>query len=449
MNLFTVLRMLSTLRQLRQHEGWSRQQIETYQLQRLAALRTYTYRNSPFYQHFHAGMFDKPLHELPVLTKQLMMEKFDDLVTDRAIRLFDLKERRAAQVEGRYLNRFWMNATSGSTGNPGIFLFNQREWATVLASFTRAYEFAGVHLDLARHRKIAVVSSTTAFHMSYLVGTALRSPWVSSLQLSAAEPLAAIVAQLNDWQPETVIAYASMARALAVEQSAGRLKISPRTIFASSEVLTDEGRRLIEDAWGKVLFNQYAATETGEIAAECDHHQGLHLFEDLVIVENVDEENRPVPSGVYGDKLLVTVLFNRTQPLIRYVVSDSLRMSDFPCACGRSFQLVDGLQGRHEDVLHFPTKDGSEISIHPNVFHEVMDAVSVSGWQIVQQGNTLRILLSGSQRDENDALLSKALSAALTAKGASIPEIQIEHVEAIPRTVSGKAPLIRVERTPP
>jgi phenylacetate-CoA ligase len=109
----------------------------------------------------------------------------------------------------------------------------------------------------------------------------------------------------------------------------------------------------IEEAWGKRPFEVYAATETAGIASECELHQGMHLFEDLVITEVVDEKNRPVPPGIYGEKVLVTVLFSRTMPLIRYEMSDSVRpASSARCPCGGPFALIDGVQGRVEDVLH-------------------------------------------------------------------------------------------------
>ena len=68
----------------------------------------------------------------------------------------------------------------------------------------------------------------------------------------------------------------------------------------------------------------YGATETAGIASECRHGR-LHRYEDLVIAEIVDEANRPVAPGDFGAKLLVTVLFSRTQPLIRYEMSDRVK----------------------------------------------------------------------------------------------------------------------------
>jgi phenylacetate-coenzyme A ligase PaaK-like adenylate-forming protein len=81
MNLLTVLRLLSTLRPLRAHERWTRPQLEAYQQQQINLLRAFAYKHSPFYRQFHQGLFDRPLSELPVLTKQVMMASFDELVT--------------------------------------------------------------------------------------------------------------------------------------------------------------------------------------------------------------------------------------------------------------------------------------------------------------------------------------------------------------------------------
>jgi putative adenylate-forming enzyme len=449
MSIGTILTVLPTLRQLRKHEHWSREQLEAYQVQALSQLRRYVYGHSPFYQQFHQGLMDRPLSELPVLTKTMMMEHFDDLVTDRAIRLENVR----AQMTGlrddqRYLDRYWVTATSGSSGQPGIFLFNRAEWATVIGSFARGQEWGGLKVEVWHRRKMAVVSSTTALHMSFRVGLTVESPWVSTLRLAAAEPLPTIVQKLNDFQPDVLVAYASMARILAEEQHAGRLQIKPSVIFTSSEVLTDETRRRVEDAWGKILFNEYAATESGGLAAERSDHRGLYLFEDQVIFEIVDEQNRPVPPGVYGDKVLLTALFNRTQPLIRYELHDRVKLASEPYQSGLPFALIDGIQGRTEDALYLPGVKGGEIAVQPNVFHRVMDTVPTNGWQVVQDMNNLTLLLSGPRGTLSDDTIVEKLRQELSAQGVVVPPMTVERVPAIPKGAGGKAPLIKSNLSP-
>src|SRR5713101_3709060 len=139
MDMQIVLSVLSEMRQFRQRDHWTRQQLEAHQADALRDLRDYAYAHSPFYQRFHQGLTDAHLHELPVLTKAMLMDHFDELVTDRAIRLEEVKAHmKALTGDERFLGRYWVNATSGSSGHPGIFLFNHAEWITVLASFARA-----------------------------------------------------------------------------------------------------------------------------------------------------------------------------------------------------------------------------------------------------------------------------------------------------------------------
>jgi putative adenylate-forming enzyme len=418
--------------------------MESHQAESLHRLREHAYARSPFYQQFHRGLTHRPLAELPVLTKATVMEVFDDLVTDRALRLSALQVHAANATEDElFLGRYRVCATSGSTGSPGLFLFNRPEWTTVLASFARAQEWAGLKVTLGRRVRMASVASSAPRHMSAQVAASLQSWWLPALRLEADAPVEATVQRLNTWQPDTLVTYASSARILADEQLAGRLRIAPRVVFTSSEVLTEETRHRVEAAWGCSPFNEYAASESGSLAAECTLHRGLHACEDLAILESVDERNQPVPPGTYGHRLLVTVLFNRTQPLIRYELSDSLCLEAEPCPCGRPFTLVGGIQGRTDDVLHLPAAGGGEVAVHALTFHRVLDAVPASGWQVVQESGSLTVLLSGAGSGLVDEMLSDKLTRALAAQGVSLPRIVVQRVAAIPRGAAGKAPLIR------
>jgi phenylacetate-CoA ligase len=164
-----------------------------------------------------------------------------------------------------------------------------------------------------------------------------------------------------------------------------------------------------------------------------------------VITEVVDERNRPVPPGVYGEKVLVTVLFSRTLPLIRYEMSDSVRPAAVSrrCPCGRSFALIEGVQGRAEDVLHFPAASGGETAVQPIVFHRVLDAVPAGGWQVVQKSEGLEVLLSDVREGFADATLIDPLRQEIEAQGAIVPPVKVRRVTAIPRTIVGKRPLIK------
>ena len=119
MKLRIMRKLLHTLEQLRKHEHWTRQQLTDYQAKELLELRKYAYERSPFYQRFHKGLVDRPLHELPVLTKSMMMENFDALVTDQTVHLDDIRAfAEHADVGQRFKDRYYVTATSGSSGHP-------------------------------------------------------------------------------------------------------------------------------------------------------------------------------------------------------------------------------------------------------------------------------------------------------------------------------------------
>ena len=445
MKIRPLIQVLHTLEQLREHQRWTRPQLMAYQDKALQQLRDYAYTHSPFYQRFHHGLFDRPLHALPILTKSIMMENFDELVTDQSIHLDAVRAFAGERAEERlFLGQYWVTATSGSSSQPGFFLFNEREWSTIIASFARGQEWSGTTVSLWRRRKMATVASISPWHMSSQVTSTAKTWWTPSIRLPATDPLESMVQRLNEWQPDILIAYASMARILAEEQLAGRLHIQPNKTFTSSEVLTDETRRLVKSAWGDEPFDQYGATETADIAAEYENCRHMHLFEDLVIVEVVDEQYQPVPPGTYGAKTLITTLFSRTQPLIRYELNDSVRLGTEACSSGLPFAMLDAIQGRVEDMLILPGKSGGRVAVQPLVFNRVMDILPVSGWQIAQEADdSLTVLLSGAHNGVEDPDVVDNLVQTLKQQDVQVSAIKVQRVSTIPKTISGKTPLIK------
>jgi phenylacetate-CoA ligase len=426
-----------------QHDHWSHAEIKAYQLRALQACRQYAYAYSPFYQRFHRGLMERPLQELPILTKAMMMEHFDEIVTDRAIHLQEVRQFLAGMHEpALFTGRYRIMTTSGSTGEPGVFLFSRAEGEAIAASFSRFLHWASV----SSTSKMAVVASTAPRHMTSTISFRLYGHSLPTLHLSALEPVANLVQRLNEWQPDGLAGYPSIMRTLAEEQRQGHLRIAPRYLFCASETLTEETRQRLADTWQVQPFNLYPTTECGALAAECHVHQGLHLFDDAVILEIVDHNNQPVAPGTYGARALLTVLFRRTQPLIRYELSDRVCCSTREsCSCGRSFTLLEGIQGRTADLLSFPTPSGERITVNPHVFFQIMDSISASEWQIVQRQDGLHMLLRGDAHTQQEESLLQALRQALTAQGVSVPPIWIEHVAAIPRNASGKViPIVSV-----
>jgi phenylacetate-coenzyme A ligase PaaK-like adenylate-forming protein len=359
-------------RTLLRRDRWSRERLLEHQSRELAALREFASLKSPFYFRFHEGLADHPLEELPVLTKQEVMQSFDEIVTDSSIRLAAL-ERHVAQAHAaaRFGGRYVVSASSGDTGRRGLFVFSPDEWVATLASYHRPLWWAGLNPNLSQifdPVRSVIYTSPVPWHQAAQVREAARSRLMPSLHIDATRPAAEVVDELNEWQPQYVGTHASLARALAHEQLHGRLRITPAVVAVGGEVLTAEARREIEAAWGTVLFDTYRASETGVLAAECPEHRGLHLCEDLHVIEVVDAQGRPVPPGEFGERVLVTTLYRRTQPLIRYELGDRVRLSPRACPCGRPFRLIDAVQGRVDMIPRGAT--GKEAPVRPVALEE-------------------------------------------------------------------------------
>ena len=422
------------------HESWTRQQLMDYQEQALRACRDYAYAHSPFYQRFHKGLMDRPLQELPVLTKAMVLEHFDDVVTDRAIRLRDVRQHLAeAEAPKLYLDRYTATATSGSTGQPGIFLSDRTEAALEGSTFMRALMWGGVTLQ----NKSAVVSS-----LRMVQPTVLREGQQVPLVLPATLPLETLVQRLNAWQPEVLVGHSSINAALANEQYQGRLHISPRVVFCGSDTLTGSMRQRIEEVWQTKIFNSYGTTEGNALAAECASHQGLHLFEDYSLVEVVDENNQPLPPGTAGGRVLLTVLFRRTQPLIRYELSDLVTTSASEiCSCGRPFALIEAIEGRMIEVLYLPSSAGKSQRISPYLFTRVFNKLPIGAWQVVYEQDGLHIFLTGAAEELRDEAVREALQQALAEQGVLVPAIDIHRVTVLSQTANGKSPIV-ISRVP-
>jgi phenylacetate-CoA ligase len=439
-SLWTLVRVLRERAVQERSCRWTQQQLQLHQAKSLAALRQVVQLRSPFYREFHRGLEHRPLEALPILTKALLMERFDDLVTDRHVRLADAEAYLKAGGEGLFLDRYVVLATSGSTGLRGVFLFDSREWIRAIAAITRPIAWASAARNSRRPPRAALIAAGGSWHYSSRVGAALANRVAPALRLDAATPIPELVSRLNSWRPEALATYPSVLRQLAAEQLAGRLSIPLTNVATSAEVLTADVRALVRRAWSIPVQNTYGATEYAPIASECPEGN-LHLFEDGAIIEVVDDRGQAVPDGERGARLLLTVFGRYTQPLIRYELSDLVSASDAACPCGRPYRIVSAIDGREEDILEFTGANGQPVAVHPNQFHEVLEHAAVEAWQIEHTSSALLVRLVGAS-PEATAAVDGGLRGRLHALGVDVPTIEIRNEARVERGASGKAPLI-------
>jgi phenylacetate-CoA ligase len=439
-------------RELERYETWTRDELHELQRRRLDRLLGYAVASSPFYRDLYGGPVPPgtTLENLPVITKSIVMDHFDRVVTDPRLHLTDLRRHVADLTSDTlYLGRYRVFATSGHTGVPGIFVFDHREWRTCLASALRWTSFIGSRPRLPRRIRMAAIAAPSPLHVTRRISDSLDIGLFSKLNASVTAPVDDLIRALDAFQPDVLVAYPSIAAALAQEQLEGRLRIGPGIVTTGAEVLTSDMRRLIVAAWAVEPFNAYGITEAGGLfACECSRHTGLHAFEDQFLFEVVDERNRPVAAGTAGSKLLLTNLFAYTQPLIRYEVTDMVRVTDEPCPCGRPFRLLDITEGRSDDILYLPGHAGT-VPVHPVVLHTAIAKVAgLKQYQITHDddGLALRVVLGANVSVSTTAeRLERLLGEDLRSLGVVPPPISVQFVTEIER--EGQAAKLKLVRS--
>jgi phenylacetate-CoA ligase len=440
------------LRQARagaERERWPRERLERFQQERLDALVRHAARHSPLYRERLAGTLDGPvrLEQLPTITKAEMMDRFDDLVCDPALR----RDALLTWVETLDEDRFHptgtrVMTTSGSSGRKGLFVYDRDGWRAICSQWLRHSAMVGTQPRVPRLR-FAMLSGTAPTHMSRQ-GSATLSIGVHRMQgLPVTLPLERLVAALNGFAPQALYAYPSVAMLLAEEQLAGRLRLELDVLITGSELRTAAMTERLADAFGVAPFDLYATTE-GLWASECEHRDGLHVFEDATLFENVDAEGKPVPPGTRGARVLVTNLCNHVQPIIRMELADVITVEPEPCRCGRTLARMRAVEGRSEDALALPGQAGRAVTVLPAQFALVTRDREVGEFQIIQEGPRLRILVvpRPSASRELEARLRAAVAGRLTELGVDDPQVVVERREALARSAGGKLPLVVADR---
>lgn len=368
---------------------------------RLSELVDFARDQSPFYRELYSDVPQESvsLDDLPPVRKPQLMARFDDWVTDPEVRKEDVLEfiSDPSNLGQHYLGRYAAWRTSGTSGEPGVFMHDHR--ALYLYDLVRSARSSGSQFSsiLPSRARTATIRATGGHYTSEsrTERERRRSPLHARRlkMFSVMQPLPELVEKLNEYQPHIIAGYPSALRLLAEEQRAGRLRIDPNTAVCAGEVLSPGIRDTVVTTFDCSIRNLYASSEFPPIATECPEGR-LHANTDWMIFEPVDEDYEPVAPGETSETVLLTNLANRIQPLIRYDLGDSVRVVPEECPCGSSFPVIE-VEGRQDDILRFEGEDGEEVSVLPLAIESVVDTVpDVRRFQLIQTGpRTLRVRL--------------------------------------------------------
>jgi phenylacetate-CoA ligase len=419
---------------------WSAERIKRAQRDALQTLLRHAAEDSPFHRRRLAGIDlaavdPADLSALPVMTKTQMMDALDDVFTDRRLGRAEIDS--ALAVTGPepvpILGDYIALASGGCSGRRGLFVLDRAAVAAFTAAVTRQPVGTPHASDPPRGPPgIAFVAAASAVHATAMISalTCGDDPPVRFDLVPATLPLNEIVKRLNELRPQVLGGYASMLARLAAEARAGCLQITPALVSSTSETLLPEIRSAIRGAFGVPVLDSFGSTEglVGKTGPDDD----VFVFNtDLCIVELVDADNGPVEPGVPSAKVLVTNLYNLTQPLIRYELTDTfIRQPD---------AIEDGylrarVRGRSDEVLHYNT-----IDIHPITIRTVMvKTPQVIDYQVRQTRSGIDVFAITTD-PLNLAGLADRLRQALIDGGLTRPDVTVQPVDRLDRhPVTGK-----------
>jgi phenylacetate-CoA ligase len=454
-----LFRMLRLIRQYRRASRLPVEALMRVQRQRLEALVAHAQQRSPFHRERLAGVEPGAvtLGELPTMDKTTLMERFDEIVCDPALRLAEIERfmaapaNQGARYEGNVLVR-----TSGTSGRPVVVAYSAEAFDHV-----RAVNLArGSMVDASGARilqraldpqalKIACVLMDGGFapsHANFLHQPAASRWFIEVDRISLRLPIDEIVARLEAGQPRILFAYPSVLELLAEEARAGRLDILDHErarVVSLSEPLSPRVRALAAEVFDAPVFDLYGAGECLPIARSCEHGHGLHVNLDMVALEVVDDDNQPVPDGHYGSRVLITNLFNPLLPLIRYELLDVAALTSEPCPCGSQLPRLLSVRGRSDELIWLPHPAGGRRALHPYlVLETLLGFEQVLDWQLVQLEPLrleLRLVLAASATHGAEpplAAIRAELDKLLPAGGVRLDGQQVQRI--VPDPGSGK-----------
>lgn len=340
-------------------------QMKARQEQRLRFLLHYVWDHSAFYRRTFekAGITEQQLDSLPLSTfptidKTVLMEHFDELITVQDLHQEDLRKFDAETQADRkpYLGKYHVVHSSGSTGKPGYFIYDEAAWHTMLLGIIRGALWNMTMLQIlkllaGRPRIIYIAATDGRYGGAMAVGDGIDGVGAKQMYLDIKTPLDDWIDSVRKFQPNIIIGYPSAIKILAELVAEGKVQVEIKRVISCGEPLSSGLRKFLEKNFHCPIINIYGASESLALGVETGMEDGMLLFDDLNIIE--------VENGI----MYLTSLYNFAQPLIRYRISDHLVLKE-PMA-GSPFTRAEILLGRNEDLLWFEDGAGHRDFLHP------------------------------------------------------------------------------------
>lgn len=454
-----ALDIIRNLVTYRRNGRLDREGLEALQLRAFRDMVRHAMDHTEFYARLYQGVDPDAVvpADLPIVTKDDLVANFHDFLTDDSLRLEDLQAwvKDTANFGRYYKDEYVVFHTSGTTGQATVMVYDREAFSRIKAvGLVRGFDRpaspwtalkAAVNPDKSKFAIVVIDGGLYPSVTNFMYMPKATRVFFELRIYSLFTPLEELVQELNEYQPWFLIGYPSVIAALAYEQKAGRLKILDgpprRSVATLSEPLLPQVRRLVRETWDLPVIDTYGTGECLPLARGCSTHGNMHVNEDMVHIDVVDDDLNPVPAGTQGRSMLVTNLFNHAQPFIRYQVSDMVTISPEPCPCGSPLAMLESVQGRTEEMIWLRDANGEKELLHPYLFVVSMFRVpEVREYQVEQtNGQHLLVRVEATEgetldMDEVRAEVGRELDRARLRTPLQITYEQVDRIGPDPKT---------------
>jgi phenylacetate-CoA ligase len=317
------------------------------QEQKLQDLVAYTSRYSPFYRELFAkhGIDTsaiRTLEQLPVIpptSKEDLQRRNEDFLCTTPDRIAEY------------------TSTSGTLGSPVTIALTHNdldrlaynEYTSFLCADGSAADIYQLMLTLDRQFMAGIAYYSGIRRLG--AGVIRLGPGVPALQWETIHRLKPTILVAVPSFLLKLIQYAKDYR-IDLNQSSVKKAICIGENIRHADLSLNILGKKITEAWHIRLYSTYASTEMQTAFTECREGKGGHLQPELLIVELLDDNDRPVGPGAPGE-VTISTLGIEGMPLLRYKTGDICTYSDQPCPCGRTSLRLSPIIGRKQQMIKF------------------------------------------------------------------------------------------------
>lgn len=328
-------------------EKATEKEIQLLQEQRLRELIYYTTQNSAYYKrifnehNLQASDINTlaDLTKIPTTSKEDLQRYNDDFLCVDRNKIID------------YVT------TSGTLGEPVTFALTDNDLNRLAYNEAISFDCAGVTAD-------DILQLTTTIDRRFMAGLAY---FLGARELGAG--IIRVGAGIPELQWDSIIKFKPTylivvpSFLLKLIEYAHQHGIDPNKAGVKGAICIGESLRnddfslntlaaKIKKDWNIPLYSTYASTEMSTAFTECKAQQGGHHHPELIIIEILDDEEKPVPVGMPGE-LTITTLGVEGMPLLRFKTGDIVKAHTSKCSCERNTQRLGPVIGRKKQMIKY------------------------------------------------------------------------------------------------